>query len=149
MTRRAGLSLALLLSLAGSACRRDAVPSRASAAELPPEAADADATRLGREIFTLIDRAAEYRVANRGRAARSLRQLGIDSLTPEFARWVRADGNRIVAGAAFRSPSGHAWVSCEADEGALEEAALAGGRHELVCTDATGERRPATAGAAG
>ena len=148
MTPRAGPGLALLAMLTGGACRRDATPSPAAAAERSPEAATADATRLGREIFTLIDRAVEYRVANRGRPARSLRQLGIDSLTPELARWVRADGSRIVAGAAFRTGSGHAWVSCQAGEDALEEAALGGGRYELTCTDAAGERHTTSAGAA-
>ena len=150
MKGRAGLFLALLVSLAGSGCRRDASPSPGATADaVPPQTADADATRLGREIFTLIDRAAEYRVANRGRAARSMRQLGMDSLTPELARWVGAEGNRIVAGAAFRKTAGHAWVSCEAGEDALEQAALGGGRYELLCTDAAGVRSAATAGSLG
>ena len=148
MAAAAGVRLALILTLAAGGCRRDAAPSPGLAADPPAaDGAAADATRLGREIFGVIDRAAEYRVANRGRAATSLRQIGVDSLTPELARWVGVRDGRIVAGAAFRRTAGHAWASCEAGEEALEQAALAGGRYELLCTDIGGERRTATAGA--
>ncbi len=150
MPAGAGVRLALLLTLAGLGCRRDAAPTPSVSSNPPTsESAGADASRLGREIFTLVDRAAEFRIANRGRAATSVRQLGIDSLTPEMARWVGVRNGRIVAGAAFRRTDGRAWISCEADEDALEEAALGGGRYELLCTDLAGERRTATADPAG
>ena len=42
----------------------------------------AEATALGNELFELIDRAVEYRGARMGRPPESLRDLGLDSLTP-------------------------------------------------------------------
>ncbi|HET7599841.1 MAG TPA: hypothetical protein VFK09_06090 [Gemmatimonadales bacterium] len=131
---------ALLLLAALGACR-DSSSTRTPAADravdtLPPELRDA--TILGREIFGLVDRAADYKGSHRGRAPQSLRQMGIDSLAPLVVRRIAVVSDSAMVTVAFRQPRGRRVASCEANARILEEAALNGGKFSLVCASASG-----------
>lgn len=141
MTRSAVLVLAALLA---AGCRAEPEAARPAPAAVPT--AEADASRLGREVLRLLDQLAEYRGANRNRLPRTLRHLGVDSLTPEFARSFELTGGGAVATVAFRRAEGHALRQCSGGLELLESAAIADGRYVLRCTTASGEIREITAG---
>jgi hypothetical protein len=140
MNRRA--RRAVLLVLAGvAACAGSSPsskpPSRSAALDsLPPERRDA--ALLGREVFRLIDRAADYKGSHRGRPPANLRQMGIESLAPLVVRRIRIVSDSSVISVAFRRPRGRTVASCEGTAQALEEATLGGGTFTVVCTTASG-----------
>jgi hypothetical protein len=130
------------------ACGRGKESARDAAAE-PRTAADsaaADLTQLGSEISRLLDLAADYRGSHRGAAPRSLRVLGVDSLTPALARSIRASGRDAWVTVSFRRPAGHLWTSCTGDLGVLESAVLGDGAFTLSCLTPTGDARVVQAG---
>lgn len=138
--------LALLLALAGGACGRGG-PERPAAArddDLPPDRREAEA--LGREVFELVDRAVDYRGSHRGRPARDLRQMGVDSLTPTTARHMVSVSREPVVTVQYRRTEGREIISCRGDSQILEEAAINGGRFTLMCTTSTGAQRPVKVG---
>lgn len=143
---RAAACLALALAIAGSACgREDAARPAASRAEnLPPDQRDAEL--LGREVFELVDRAIDYRGSHRGRPARSLRQMGVDSLTPATARVLISVEREPVVTVQFRKPESRAITACRGDSQILEEAAISGGQFTLMCTTRSGAQRPVKVG---
>jgi hypothetical protein len=141
MTRLAALFLAAGVA---AGCRADPAPDRTEAPAVPT--AEADAGRLGREVLRLLDQLAEYRGANRNRLPRTLRHLGIDSLTPEFARSFAIAGDGAVATVSFRRAEGHALRECSGGLELLEAAAIADGRYVLRCITTSGETREITAG---
>jgi hypothetical protein len=139
--------LALALALAGAACGRSAPERPASLAEdadLPPD--QRDARLLGREVFELVDRAVDYRGSHRGRPARSLRQMGVDSLTPLTARHLISLEREPVVTVQFRKTAGREITSCRGDSQILEESAINGGRFTLMCTTRSGAQRPLQVG---
>jgi len=140
-----GVVTSLAIGLA--ACSRgDDAPD---APELPRTAADsaaADAGVLGAEITRLLDLAADYRSSHRGRAARTLRDLATDSLTPTLARSVRAAGNTSFVTVAFRNPAGCRYRSCTGDLSVLESAGIGGGDYQLSCTMPDGTTQPVRVG---
>jgi hypothetical protein len=139
----------LVATLALSACGQgEPAPARAAVSHTAADSADADATTLGREIYHLLDLASDYRGSHRGRLPRSLRNLGIDSLTSDIARSIDAGGEHFTAAAAFRNPAGHAWVACTGELDVLEDAVIGGGRYTLACTSPTGEQHEVQAGGA-
>ena len=142
MTRPAPwLSLALALAVAGCGSGGGASEApREAVVDLPPDRRDAEA--LGHELFDLIDRAVDYRGSHRGRPAASLRQMGVDSLTPATARHLLNVSREPVVTVKFRKPEGRQITSCRGDSQILEEAALNGGRFTLMCTTRTGAQRP-------
>ena len=84
MIARGSMALALLLL----GCGKPAPPpveAGASRTDVP-----AEVTALGNELFELVDRAVEYRAAHSGRPGATLRDLGLDSLTPTTARALAA-----------------------------------------------------------
>jgi hypothetical protein len=140
--------LALAIALAGAACDRS-TPERppAGAAEdidLPPDLRDAE--MLGREVFELVDRAIDYRGSHRGRPARSLRQMGVDSLTPLTARRLISVEREPVVTVQFRKDAGREVTSCRGDSQILDESAINGGRFTLMCTTRSGAQRPIRVG---
>lgn len=142
----------LLLAIAGlvSACGGD--DKRGTAQEepriaLPPDQADAET--LGREVLELVDRAIDYRGSHRGRPASSLRQLGIDSLTPTTARHLINVSREPVVTVTFRKSDGRQIVSCRGDSHILEESSINAGRFTLMCTSISGVQRPIQVGGAG
>ncbi|MGH7526144.1 MAG: hypothetical protein ACREMX_05525 [Gemmatimonadales bacterium] len=112
--------------------------------DLPPDQRDAEA--LGREIFELVDRAIDYRGSHRGRPATTLRQMGIDSLTPATARRLINVQREPVVTVQFRKLDGREIISCRGDSQILEEAALNSGRFTLMCAHRSGAQRPIRVG---
>ena len=112
--------------------------------QLSPEQRDAEL--LGREIFELVDRAIDYRGSHRGRPAASLRQMGIDSLTPGTARYLVSLEREPLVTVSYRKLSGREIASCRGDSHILEEASLNGGRFTVMCTNRSGVQRPIRVG---
>lgn len=106
----------------------------------------ADAETLGREVLELVDRAVDYRGSHRGRPAGSLRQLGIDSLTPSTARHLVNVNREPVVTVSFRKIEGREITSCRGDSHILEEASINAGRYTLMCTSRSGAQRPVQVG---
>ena len=121
--------------------------AQAPKSHLPPYRQDAEA--LGREVLDLVDRAMDYRGSHRGRPASSLRQLGIDSLTPTTARHVVNVNREPVVTVKFRKTDGRQITSCRGDSHILEEAAINAGRFTLMCTSSSGAQRPIQVGGPG
>jgi hypothetical protein len=118
-----------------------------SKVSLPPDQADAEA--LGREVLELVDRAIDYRGSHRGRPASSLRQLGIDSLTPTTARQLISVSREPVVTVSFRKVAGRQITSCRGDSHILEESSINAGRFTLMCTSSSGAQRPIQVGGTG
>ncbi len=137
-----GLSVGLLGVACGSGGDRPALPG--TEADLPPDQRDAEA--LGREVFELVDRAVDYRGSHRGRPARSLRQMGVDSLTPATARHLVNLNREPVVTVQYRRQDDREITSCRGDSQILEEAAISGGRFTLMCTTSSGLQRPIKVG---
>jgi hypothetical protein len=114
---------------------------------LPPDQADAET--LAREVLELVDRAIDYRGSHRGRPAASLRQLGIDSLTPTTARHLFNVNREPVVTVSFRKGDGRQITSCRGDSHILEESSINAGRFTLMCTSRSGARRPIQVGGFG
>ena len=143
---RPAACLALALALAAGACGQGATerPAAAEDPDLPPDQRDAET--LGREIFELVDRAVDYRGSHRGRPARNLRQMGVDSLTSATARQLISVEREPIVTVQFRTAQGHEITACRGDSQILEEAAINGGRFTLMCTTRTGAQRPIKVG---
>jgi hypothetical protein len=125
----------------------DTSATPASAPRTAADSAEADATTLGREIYHVLDLAADYRGSHRGRLPRSLRDLGTDSLTSSIARSISTTPD-FAARASFRNSAGHMWVACEGQLKVLEDAVLGSGRYTLTCFSANGESHEVQAGGA-
>jgi hypothetical protein len=138
MTRRvlpAGLLVLMVAACGGSSSPK--TPSRTSALDtLPPDRRDA--ALLGREVFRLVDRAADYKGSHRGRPPADLREMGVESLAPLLVRRIRVASDTSVVTVAFRQPRGRTVASCEGTPQLLEEASLRGGTFSIVCTTASG-----------
>jgi hypothetical protein len=107
--------------------------------QLSPEERDAQA--LGREIFELVDRAVDYRGSHRGRPAVTLRQMGVESLTPTTIRRMVNLQREPVVTVGFRRPAGREFISCRGDSQILEDASV-NGRYTIMCTAKSGAQRP-------
>jgi len=105
-----------------------------------------DAETLGREVLELVDRAMDYRGSHRGRPASSLRQMGVDSLTPTTARHLLNVNREPVVTVQFRRVDGREITSCRGDGHILEEASINAGRFTLMCTSRSGAQRPIQVG---
>ena len=137
------LALVCLLGACGDGDtpRAAAQPHRS---ELPPDRMDAET--LGQEVLELVDRAVDYRGSHRGRPASSLRQLGVDSLTPTTARHLLNVNREPVVTVQFRRADGRQITSCRGDSHLLEEASINAGRFTLMCTSRSGAQRPVQVG---
>ncbi len=138
MTRRAAPGVLLAAALWGcGGAASDGGPDRSRGLDaVPPELRDA--AFLGREIFDLVDRAADYKGSHRGRPPRSLKQMGLDSLAGPVVRRITTVSDSSVVTVAFRRPRGRVVASCEANARILEESALNEGKFTLVCTTPSG-----------
>lgn len=140
--------LALVCLVAGCSNRdgrRDEAPPQRS--DLPADQLDAE--MLGREVLELVDRAMDYKGSHRGRPATSLRQMGVDSLTPTTARHLINVNREPVVTVQFRKVDGRQITSCRGDSNILEEASINAGRFTLMCTVRSGAQRPVQVGGAG
>lgn len=141
--------LLVFLAVGVLACsRKSEAGERVQAPRNAADSAEVDATYLGREIYQLLDQASAYRGSHRGRSPRSLRDLGVDSLTPDIARAISSSSGGLRASASFRDPAGHQFVSCSGELRVLEDAVLGDGRYILDCTMRDGVTIPVQAGSA-
>lgn len=132
----------LVAACGGEDGPRDAAQQPKS--NLPADRLDAEA--LGREVLELVDRAVDYRGSHRGRPASSLRQMGVDSLTPTTARHLLNVNREPVVTVQFRRVDGRQITSCRGDSQILEEASINAGRFTLMCTSRSGAQRPVQVG---
>jgi len=142
MTRaliRSMLAIACLVTACGGEDKGRAAQQKPRVT-IPADQADAEA--LGGEVLELVDRAVDYRGSHRGRPATSLRQLGIDSLTPTTVRRLVNLAREPVITVAFRRPETREVTSCRGDSQILEEATLNGGQFTVMCTTSSGSQRP-------
>jgi hypothetical protein len=147
MSGRTFWLVALWLACAAADCGApsDDRPRSADAeSNLPPD--QQDAHKLGAEVFDLIDRAVAYRSVHRGRPAASLRQMGVESLTPLTVRRMVNLQREPVITVAYRRREARQIVSCRGDAAILGEATTNGGRFTLMCTDRSGAQRPMEVG---
>ena len=135
-----------LVAACGGGEKRGAAEDEARVS-LPPDQADAET--LGREVLELVDRAIDYRGSHRGRPATSLRQLGIDSLTPTTARHLISVNREPVVTVSFRKTDDRQITSCRGDGNILEESSINAGRFTLMCTSRSGAQRPIQVGGIG
>jgi hypothetical protein len=91
-----------------------------------------DATALGQEIFELADRTMDYIGSHRGRVPGSLRDLGIDSLTPTTARYLTIIDKIPVITVEYRRSDGHQLSACSGTHEVLEQSILRG-EFTLTC----------------
>jgi hypothetical protein len=145
MSRRA-VGWLLALAWAAGGCAGDKAPEPRATTRRPATGPEADAEALGREVFELVDRAVDYRGSHRGRPAGSLRQMGVDSLTPATARVLVSVEREPVVTVTFRRTESREIVACRGDSHILEEASLNGGRYTLMCTTRGGAQRPIQVG---
>ena len=135
-TRGAG-ACALAAALALGGCGGDKPAADAAPPAPRGSAAQTDAERLGREVFALLDRAASYAATHERRYPPTLREAGVDSLTPVYERVLDASGAPFAT-VMYRRPLGRALTSCRAPIDILEESALNEGQFTVTCTDSTG-----------
>jgi hypothetical protein len=136
--RRAS-AVVLAATLGWSACGGDDKPAAGTPPPAPRgDAAQTDADRLGVQVFDLLDRAASYAATHERRYPPTLREAGVDSLTPAFAR-VLETGGPPIATVMYRRPIGRVLTSCRAPIDILEESALNEGQFTVTCTDSTGQ----------
>lgn len=136
MSPRWFASLAVIVIAGG--CGKKEEPKPPVAEGVPVSGAPADAQQLGTEMFELIDRIADYRSSHEGRPPKSLRQLGVDSLTSGTIRRLAIQGRTFTVTVVYRRPEGRAVLSCSAGEDALEQAALNEGRFAVSCDTPSG-----------
>ena len=129
------LALTVLVATTVTACTSEEARIERAQQALAQE----DAELLGQEIFDLVDQAAGYQSSHSGRRPRSLRIMGVDSLTPTTARWIETREGTLRIVAAFRQLNGHAVSHCGGDAGLLEQLTLEGAfRLECSLVNGTG-----------
>ncbi len=130
----------LLLAGALAACSGDKpAAGHRPAANLPPvEPAQADANEIGRELYDIMDRVMAYRSSHRNRLPGSLRQAGLDSLTPMYVRRLGREGSDPLVTIAFRHSEGHVLRSCAGTSLILESSMLHDGTFEVLCDSVAG-----------
>ena len=142
----AACALLCLVAACGNGEQPKEAPRSDSQQQLPPDQQDAEI--LGKEVLELVDRAVDYRGSHRGRPAKSLRQMGVDSLTAATARHLINVNREPVITVQFRKAEGRQIVSCQGDSNILEEASINAGRFTLMCSSRSGAQRPIKVGAA-
>jgi hypothetical protein len=147
MIRRTPWLPTLMLACAAGACGgKDGATRRTGGPGSDSSTEQRDAETLGREIFDLVDRAMDYRGSHEGRPANTLRQMGVESLTPVVVRRVVNVQREPVVTVAFRQPAGREIVSCLGDKRIIEDAFVNGGRFTIMCTTKSGAQRPVEVG---
>jgi hypothetical protein len=129
-------SLLIVLTVGG--CSKKEPPKPPVSEGVPVAGAPADVQQLGTEMFELIDRVADYRSSHEGKPPKSLRQLGVDSLTANTIRRLAIQGRTFTVTIVYRRPEGRTVQNCSAGEDALEQAALNEGRFAVSCETASG-----------
>lgn len=127
------LFLPVLLAWCGHRQDRDEAGSGGSRLQ-------AEADLLGRELFDVVDRVMAFRTSHGNRLPASLREAGIDSLTPLFIRRLGRSGTDPLVTVAFRKSGDRELRSCWGTNLVLEEA-LVNGAWEVTCDLAVGGTR--------
>jgi len=140
-SRRARLAL-LTLALVGCGGEKKTPSDPAHAAPIDP--IQAEAQQLGLELRDIVDRVMSYRSSHSNRLPASLRQAGIDSLTPEFIRRLARQGADPQITIVFRRTLDHQVRYCQGTNLVLEDAALHEGAFEVSCAMADGGTRAFT-----
>ena len=128
----------LLVIMTTGGCGKKELPKPPVSEGVPVNGAPADAQQLGTEMFELIDRIADYRSSHEGKPPKSLRQLGVDSLTANTVRRLAVQGRTFTVTVVYRRPEGRVVQNCSAGEDALEQAALNEGRFAVSCDTPSG-----------
>lgn len=140
---RAGRAAVLLVALALAACggEKPAATARRDTPAPPVDPIQADADTLGRELYDIVDRVMAYRSSHRNRLPVSLRQAGLDSLTPKFVRRLARQGDEPLVTIAYRRPEGHVLRSCAGTSLVLENSMLHDGAFDILCDLVAGGSR--------
>jgi len=129
---RTGAALVLAaLSLAGC---REKTPAERRASASPEDQAQQDAELLARELTDIVDRVMSFKSSHRGQLPASLRQAGLDSLTPRFVRRLAREGGAPRITILFRNQAGRRVASCSGTNMVLEDAMLHGGEYGVECS---------------
>ena len=123
-----------LLFLAG--CGHRERPAAGPRAEGTPAG---EAAILGGEIFDVVDRVMSFRSAHNDHWPRTLREVGVDSLTRTTIRRFSLQSGDPVVTAVFRSLEGHQVAACHGGVDIQEEASLNSGAFTVACTLTSGE----------
>lgn len=135
------LAPTFLVAAAVSACTSEEAKIETERQALAQE----DAELLGQEIFDLVDQAAGYQSSHSNRPPRSLRTMGVDSLTPATARRIEIHEGTPWIVVAFRRLADHAVSRCRGSAAVLEGLALEGAFH-LECSLVNGTPEEFTVG---
>lgn len=130
------LFLAMLFLAACSG--KDKAPPAPIAAADSASTPESEAGVLGRELYDLVDRAMGFKSAHRGRLPRSLREMGVDELTPRTSRTLTVSGGEVTVQVEFRNLDTHTLRNCRGTSALLEDAAISGGDFSVTCTTVTG-----------
>ena len=141
MSLRSSSAALLLAALAVGGCAKKAAPPGDKPGARPPTAQD-DATRLGRDLFDVMDVVLSYRASHQGRLPQTLRQIGVDSLGKTTIRRLAIRGAVPEVTAVFRSTEGHQLSACHGTSDIQEEASLNSGSFTVACATVT--RAPAS-----
>lgn len=128
-------SLGLSLVLAG--CGGESARDSARGPDITRQVTS-DAQVLGQEIFVLADRTMDYIGSHQGRVPNSLRELGIDSLTPTTARWLTIIDKIPVIAVEYRRSSAKEVKTCWGTHEVLEQSSLRG-EFTVTCRWPSGE----------
>ncbi len=143
--RRAGFGPALLLVILSLGCgKKDKPAAPKTGGDKPADPTQVEAELLGREAADIVDRVLAFKSAHQGNLPTSLRQAGLDSLTPRFIRRLGRSGNDPVISIIFRQTSGHQLSRCDGTSQIVEDLALRDGTFEVTCELAAGGRRTFT-----
>jgi len=131
--------LLLVLGLAAAGCHKKDKPSKSKPKPVDPVQAEADV--LGRELFDIVDRVMAYKSAHSGKLPISLRQAGIDSLTPTVIRRYDRLGAQPLVTIVYRRVEGRVVRSCQGTDDLQEDASLHEGAFTVTCRVADGGSR--------
>lgn len=136
--RAGGYGVAVLV-IASLACRSEK-PTPAPPGTPPPAGqrdtvtqAQQDARFLGKEVLNVLDQVLSYRTSHRGRMPKSLREVGLDTLTSATIRRLTPENDQPYITVRFRSTAGRQVRSCRGGRDALDESTLSGGAFTLDC----------------
>jgi hypothetical protein len=124
---------AILAALAASVLGCHSEKRKQAAAQAAEHTPQGNAQLLGRELAQIVDRVMAYRSSHRGQLPVSLRQAGIDSLTPTFSRQFAHQGGDPLITIRFRDLAGRQVAGCWGTNMVLEDAMLHGGRFDVTC----------------
>jgi len=124
------------LTVGAPACSSE--KSRQRAVQAEQRTPQGSAQLLGRELAEIVDRVMSYRSSHRGQLPASLRQAGLDSLTPIFIRQYSRQGSDPLVTIRFRNTEGRPVVACRGTNMVLEDAMLHEGRFDVSCETSAG-----------